>query len=165
MIGGLVRGISAYKNMNSVSAFSLVREYLQQRQVSEGTLSYIWFAFAGLFVAYAMLVIWKLSCDGEFERAMSNTLLAFLLLLTVLFPWYLIPVIAILALRRDLMGSAYLFSASCLGLVFYPLSVWAWFNSGLSVFHIHLFQALFLTLPIVVLLALERLKPGARLDK
>ncbi len=74
------------------------------------------------------------------------------MLLSLLYPWYLIPVVAVLALKHDALGLAYLAAASALGLLYYLLSVWAWAASGFGALGIHAFQALFLTLPIVTYL-------------
>ena len=54
------------------------------------------------------------------ERGAVVTLMLFALLLTNLYPWYLIPIFAILALRPDRLGLTYLFAASALGLAYYP---------------------------------------------
>jgi hypothetical protein len=67
--------------------------------------------------------------------------------------WYLIPIVAMLALRHDGIGFAFLLCSSSLGLIYYPLSDWAWPDTGWSASRGHLLQALFLTVPVVVFLA------------
>jgi hypothetical protein len=155
MIGGLDRGIEAYGSLNSVSIYSLVREYLRQRQVSEDVQSLIWWTLGGLFALCALLVMWKLGSDGRIERATVDMLLLFSALLTLLFPWYLIPTVAILALKHDGIEFAFLLVFSALGLVYYPLSAWAWSGPGWSPLQIHLFQALFLTVPVILFLVVR----------
>jgi hypothetical protein len=56
-------------------------------------------------------------------------------------------------LRHDRIELAFLLCSSSLGLVYYPLSDWAWSDAGWSASQVHLFQALFLTVPVVMFLA------------
>jgi hypothetical protein len=153
VIGGLGRGIEDYGSISSVSVYSLIREHLRQRQVPEEVQSVVWWILAGVFAAGAPLIVWTFGADGWIERAMADVLLLFSVLLTLLFPWYLIPIVAILALRHDRIGFAFLLCSSILGLIYYPLSDWAWSDTGWSASRVHLFQALFLTVPVVVFLA------------
>jgi hypothetical protein len=61
----------------------------------------------------------------------------------------------VLAMRRDALGTGYLLVATGLGLAYYPFYVWAHFNSGWETFHVHLFLAIFLTVPMLVFLFAE----------
>ena len=97
------------------------------------------------------------------EAAAIDTLVLFSLLLTNLYPWYLIPLVAILALHHDRLGLGYLFVATALGLAYYPAYVFARFDSGWPGLTIHLFLALFLTAPMLVLLAAEVGRAALRL--
>jgi hypothetical protein len=155
MVGGLVRGQTVTQGMASSSIFSLVREYLGQQNASVDTISSVGPACIGLFAVSALVILWTVRRGRELEPALVDTFLLFASLLSLFFPWYLIPVLAMVALRRTPLGFAYLCGATALGLVYHPLSVWAWFNSGMSAFQIHLFQALFLTLPVLAFLGLE----------
>jgi hypothetical protein len=76
-----------------------------------------------------------------------------LLLQTNLYPWYLIPIFAIVAIQLDRFGLIYLFFASALGLFYYPMYVYGHFNSGWERFDVHLFLSLFLTAPVLLFLA------------
>jgi hypothetical protein len=103
------------------------------------------------------------------EAASAETLMLFVILLTNLYPWYLIPILAVLALRPDRSGIAYLVGATVLGLVYYPMFVYAHFNTEWSRYEVHQFLALFLTAPILVLLLVrwggpiaQRLSPRLR---
>ena len=87
----------------------------------------------------------------------------FSLLLTNLYPWYLIPLVAILALRHDRLGLGYLFVATALGLAYYPAYVFARFDSGWPGLTIHLFLALFLSAPMLAFLAAEVGRAALRL--
>jgi hypothetical protein len=144
--------------LNATSIFSLVREYLRGKQVPGNIVSCVWYVCAGLFVLSAVAVMWRQKHD--LERTMANILLLFTVLVTMFFPWYLIPVIAVLTLKRNRIGYAYLFLASALGLLHYPLMVWAWYDSDLPTFSIHLFEALFVTLPALTFFAVQILLPG-----
>jgi hypothetical protein len=73
--------------------------------------------------------------------------------MTNLYGWYLIPVIALLALHPDRLSRIYVVIASTLGLAYYPMFIYGHYNSGWTRFRIHQFLALFLTAPIVLYLA------------
>ena len=93
------------------------------------------------------------------ELAAAETLLLLLLLTTNLYGWYLIPVFALLSLRLDRLNLGYIAVATTLGLVYYPMYVYAHFNTAWTRFEVHQFLALFLTAPILVYL-LARLGLG-----
>jgi hypothetical protein len=82
----------------------------------------------------------------------GETLLLLLLLTTNLYAWYLIPVIALFAMRRDRLNTAYIVVATILGLAYYPMYVYAHYNTDWHRFDVHLFLAIFLTVPIVLYL-------------
>jgi hypothetical protein len=86
------------------------------------------------------------------ESAAVGVLLLFLLLLTNLYPWYLIPVFALLVMRPTPRGLGYLFVATTLGLAYYPAYVFARIDRPLPELQRHLFLALFLTVPILLYL-------------
>jgi hypothetical protein len=79
-----------------------------------------------------LVVLWTVRRGRELEPALIDTFSLFAVLLSLLYPWYLITVFALLALRRTTLGFAFLCGATTLGLVYHPLSVWAWFNSTSS---------------------------------
>jgi hypothetical protein len=80
----------------------------------------------------------------------AETLLVMFMASTNLYPWYLIPVIALFALRPDRVSMWYVVGATALGLAYYPMFVYAHFNTGWSRFEVHQFLALFLTVPILL---------------
>jgi hypothetical protein len=152
MIGGIVRGMEFAHNLKTASIFSLAREYLQQQHVSAETLSLLRLGFGGLFAVSAFVVMWK---SEELEWALVDILLLFYSLVSSLHPWYLIPVVGLLTLRHERVAHAYVFLASMLGLLFYPVDIWARFNAGFPTFQRHLFLAMFLTLPMLGLLGFQ----------
>ena len=77
-------------------------------------------------------------------------MLLLFLCLTNLYPWYLIPVFALMAMRPDRLARVYVVVATTLGLAYYPMFVFGHYNSGWSRFHIHQFLAIFLVGPILI---------------
>ncbi len=173
MPGGLRRGLDQSQEMDHVSVSSLVKQWEQQR-IAARSLEPEWVksrpsaeilssAFNDRLrdisvVAITVLLIALLAAVRRgypVERASAEALMVFFLLFTNLYPWYLIPVLALLAIRLDRLSRAYLFAATGLALVYYPMYVYGHFNSGMERFHVHLFLALFLTVPILVYLTLR----------
>ena len=89
------------------------------------------------------------------EAGVIDTLMLFSLLLTNLYPWYLIPIVACVALWQSRRGLGYVFVGTTLGLAYYPAYVYARFGSGWGELTIHLFLALFLTVPMLIYLVAE----------
>lgn len=167
LVDGLQTGLERSQAMDHVSPFSLVQQYAQEREaegkfnagllrsrpsveiVPEATRTMLRYGFAATFSLAALLLaasVWK---GRSPELAAAETLLLMLLLLTNLYGWYLIPVFALLALRLDRLNTGYIVAATALGLVYYPMFVFAHFNTAWSRFEVHQFLALFLTLPIL----------------
>jgi hypothetical protein len=134
---------------------SFARNFLATYKLSSDAKARLQRIFGGAFVVLALLLLFGVKRGRPLEAAAIDTLILFSLLLTNLYPWYLIPVFALLALRRDALGTAYLFVATALGLAYYPMYVWAHFNSGWEKFHVHLFLSIFLTVPMLVYLLTE----------
>ena len=158
MISGLRQGLTISQAIKSTSVPSLVSEYLEQ--INYPATSLVRAACIGILGMLILLVMWGVARGMRFERAVADTYLLFCVLVSLLYPWYLVPAIAVLALEPDVPAFAFLVTASALGLLYHPLSVWGWFNSGMAVFHVHLLQALFLLAPILVFLASEALGAG-----
>jgi hypothetical protein len=161
--GEMMRGVDevgdVYERSAHVSLISLVRQYRQQgltrdeaRQVPTER-----FLFAAAFVVLALPVLWRARTGRgrDVERATLSLYLLFLLLLSLLYPWYLIPAVALIALRHDALDLGFLFVATILGLAYYPAYVWAHFGSGYPIFRRHLVLALFVTAPILAYLGAQ----------
>jgi len=177
MVDGLRKGTATSQQMDHVSVYSLAQQYERRQEalrltraqqntsftrnflatykLSSDAKARLQRIFGGAFVVLALLLLLGVKRGRPLEAAAIDTLILFSLLLTNLYPWYLIPVFALLALRRDALGTAYLFVATGLGLAYYPMYVWAHFNSGWEKFHVHLFLSLFLTVPMLVYLLAE----------
>ncbi len=151
-IDGLLHGADASQEMNSASAFSLAREYLRLQGASERLVAATRPAFGILYAAVVAVCLWRVWRGQAIEQCILTAYLAFCALLSLLYPWYLLPAIAVIALRPEAATRTFLFTVTVLGLAYYPLSIWAWSGSGFSTFQVHLFQALLLNLPIVMFL-------------
>ncbi len=176
MVTGLVRGTATSQEMDHVSILSLTQQFRWQMRSAgeEGTWhsalmdprpplgplrnvdrAPVQRAFAAVFAVLLLVIAWAVRRGRRVEDAAVTTLMLFSLLLTNLYPWYLIPLFAVLALRQRVLGMGYVFVATALGLLYYPMYVYAHFTSGWMKFHVHLFLALFLTAPMVLFLVID----------
>jgi hypothetical protein len=149
---------------NSSARNDFLRQYASADVVPEAKQDEIRRQFTIAFGILALLVVAaRLFNLISFERATALTLILFALLMTNLYPWYLIPIVALLALELEPLGIAYVFAGTLLGLCYYPLYVWGHFNSGWEKYEVHLFLAAFLTAPMLAFLAAElvRVMAGA----
>ena len=105
-----------------------------------------------VFVALALGIAVAVARGRVMEAGVVETLMLFSLLVTNLYPWYLIPIVASLALWQSRRGLAYIFAGTTLGLAYYPAYVYARFGSGWDELTLHLFLALFLTVPMLIYL-------------
>lgn len=180
MVQGLRTGLERSQAYDHVSIYSLAQQYEQERVAErsrdpdvirerpsaeilpDATRTALRTGFAAAFAGLAGLLAWRVRRGQPMEMAAASTLLLFLLLLTNLYPWYLIPVFAVITLRLDRAGLAYLFTATALGLLYYPMYIYGHFTTIWTRFQTHLFLALFLTLPMVLLLAVRLGGIGSR---
>ena len=153
-IDGLRTGIRLSQDMEHVSPLSLAQQYVERRR-GEDAVPAVRQVATIVFLAFALVVGWRMARGRHIVASLVTMLLLFSLLLTNLYSWYLIPIVALLALRRDGPGTAYLFVATTLGLAYYPLYVYAHFNTDWSRLQVHLFLSLFLTVPMVIYLVVE----------
>ncbi len=170
LVDGLRTGLSQSQEVDHVSPFSLVQQFFQEREASgkvnadflrgrpsaeivpQATQDVLRYGGAALFGLAALMIaasVWK---GRPPDQAAAETLLLMVLLTTNLYGWYLIPVFALLALRLDGPNLWYIAVATTLGLVYYPMYVYAHFNTEWTRFQVHQFLALFLTAPILVYL-------------
>ena len=170
LVDGLINGLEESQEMDHVSPLSLARQYAQHEEAharadTEFALSRPSFEIVpqsvqdnisqGFTVAFVIgmlalaAAVWK---GRPAPLAAAETLLLLFLCMTNLYGWYLIPIIALLALHPDRLSRIYVVIASTLGLVYYPMFIYGHYNSGWTRFRIHQFLALFLTAPIVLYL-------------
>ncbi len=171
LVDGLISGLEESQEMDHVSPLSLARQYAQNEEaharadtefalsrpsfeiVPQHVQDNISLGFTIAFVAGMLALaaaVWK---GRPAPLAAAETLLLLFLCMTNLYGWYLIPVIALLALHPDRLSRIYVVIASTLGLAYYPMFIYGHYNSGWTRFRIHQFLALFLTAPIVLYLA------------
>ncbi len=149
-ISNFIYSISASLNIKTYSIFSLIREYILQSQSNLS--SFVPFLWAFLALLFTLFYFFKSTKKNLVEKpilSMADLLLLFLILLTLFQPWYLIPVISLFILTDNQALIWFVFLITFADTLFYPLSVWAWFNSGLTLFNIHLFQSFFVTMPVI----------------
>jgi hypothetical protein len=108
-----------------------------------------------VFASLALAIAVAVARGRVIEAGVVDTLMLFSLLVTNLYPWYLIPIVASLALWQSRRGLSYVFVGTALGLAYYPAYVYARFGSGWEELHLHLFLALFLTVPMLIYLIAE----------
>ena len=173
MLDGLQRGTVISQRMDHASVVSLAQQYAAQvraadvenpwlsaivqsytpdRILSDEEKAPLQRVFTGIFALAALLIVGGVARGRELEGAVLTTLMLFALLMTNLYPWYLIPIFAVLALKPDRLRLSYLFVATGLGLAYYPMYVYAHFDTVWPIFQVHLFLALFVTLPMVAFL-------------
>lgn len=165
LLSGLRRGLDESQDMDHVSLYSLAQQD-EQEKVADGVINanlirerpsaeivgnatqeLLRNGFGVLFTILALgtaVAVWR---GWPFELAVGTTLLLLMLLLTNFYGWYLIPVIAVLAMHLNRVGLVYIVCATLLGLAYYPMYVYAHFNTQWTRYEVHLFLALFLTLP------------------
>jgi hypothetical protein len=159
--GEMLRGIEdvggAYNRSSHVSIISLVRQVRidgMTQQESRGITSHQPL-FALSFALISLPFLWRVRRGSHVVQVAIDLTLIFLLLLTLLYPWYLIAVIPLLVIRFRPIEFAYLFVATTLGLAYYPATVWAWHGSGYDRLDRHLFLSMFLTVPILAYFAVR----------
>jgi hypothetical protein len=169
-VTGLRAGLEESQEMDHVSPLSLARQYAQQVEaenypspalplsrpsfeiVPQSVQDSIDLWFTAGFVICMLGLAASVWFGRPPELAAAETLLVLFLLMTNLYPWYLIPVIALLAMRPDRIARWYVMVATLAGLVYYPMFVFGHYNSGWTRFQIHQFLAIFLVGPILLYL-------------
>ena len=154
MLDGIEQVNRAYERSAHVGVISLVEQSQRDPANPRDRADPHRRVFMAVFAILALPVFWR-ARRGQVIGATLDLYLLFILLLTLLYPWYLIPAVALLALRQRPLNLGYLFVATGLGLAYYPLYVWARFGSGFTIFERHLFLSLFITVPMIAFLLLE----------
>ncbi len=155
LIDWLLSGTTKAQSLSNVSLYSLVREYFQRNDATKETLTIIRYVFVGLFVVAIYCAGLAIKKKNTIIDVSLGLYLLFCILLTVLYSWYMIPVLALIALKPTTRGLYLLFSLTFLNLLSYPAAVWAWYDVGLPSLKLHLFLACFLLLPIIIYLLFE----------
>ena len=170
LVGGLLDGLEESQGMDHVSPFSLAQQWEQQQIANndwrpefimsrpaheilpEETQEMLRNRFTAVMVIGTLGLAISAWRGRASATVAAETLLVMFLTSTNLYPWYLIPVVALFALRPDRVSMWYVAGATALGLAYYPMFVYAHFNTGWSRFEVHQFLAIFLTVPILLYL-------------
>lgn len=150
-ISQLIKGISGSQQIQTYSVFSLTREYLTTNFFGLTYIRNIWLFFLLLFLLISFFVVFK------FNRNINWIIFFifnfFIIFLSLSHPWYFIPALVILiSSSLEKKNTIMIFIISFSLLIFYPMSIWAWFNSGFKVFSVHLFQSFFIVMPVFFVL-------------
>ncbi|RRR72927.1 MAG: DUF2029 domain-containing protein [Candidatus Viridilinea halotolerans] len=154
--------VEQQQTLRTAAPISLANEYAQTSGASAQQLEQLRIVFTA---SYGCLVLLALFFVRPLEHAMASIMLLLFLLVSSLFPWYLIPVFALLALHPRRLELGYMVVASLTGLLYYPLGVVAWQTEGLTLFQIQLVGATLLALPIVVFLVALLFQRRVELDQ
>lgn len=172
MIDGLTSGLEESQRMDHVSVSSLARQWFQSREadaanpstaefirgrlsfeiVAESTRERLDRGFTAGIAVLTLVIAYGVWRGASLERAAVLTMLVLILFGTNFYPWYFIPVFALIAMNPDRKSLAYLALATLAALAYYPMYVYAHFTSDLNRFQVHQFLAVFLTLPAVTYL-------------
>jgi hypothetical protein len=176
LVDGFQDGLRASQEMDHVSLLSLAQQWVQNERadaeeavfparadawrmeasfevVPEETQERLRLLFGAVLVLGSLLIAETVRRGRPWERGAAEVMLLVLLCATNLYGWYLIPVIALVLLRRDRLPWCYVGVATLLGLVYYPVFVWVHFEREGIYLHRHLILSLFLTVPILAYLA------------
>jgi len=122
VIKGMLSGMNSYHETRGLSTYAVIRTYMKRNGI-EG-LHHIKFIWGFIFILFLIAEIFFIK--GRVEDRSLDILLFFLINISLLYPWYLIPVFTLLSVSEDKRGLFYLFAGTFTGMLFYPLSVWLW---------------------------------------
>lgn len=131
------------------SPSSLAREILFNKKAPAQIQALVRPLFLGLLLIIALASPWIVR---RFEHNLALVLGLTYLLAGSMFPWYLLPIVALLCLRLDRRTGIYVVLASLFGLIYSPLETWGYFNSPLAGHgvQVNLLLALILAFPLVL---------------
>jgi len=147
---GFIAGMQHANAIETASILSLLMEGAELINLPGWISSLLFVLCVGLTLLSAGLLILRFLQGDSLLQTAAATYLVFCAIMTNMLPWYLVFVIAAAAFSKEWaeLAPAYLFTF--LGLSFYLLSVWAWYDSGSSTFFVHMLQGGFLTFPILL---------------
>ena len=178
LIDGLRNGLVESQEMDHVSISSLSRQWFQEREadaavpsigniirmsgsfdfVDKSTQQQLDRAFGAVIVLLTLLIAIAVWRGAAAEPAAAATMLVLILFGTNFYAWYLIPVIALLALRIDRAALTYVLVVTGTALAYYPFYVYAHFSTDWSRWDVHRFLSLFLTVPTLLYLVAQFLR-------
>ena len=131
------------------SPLSLVREILFNKKAPTHLQNLVRPIGLGLLLILALASPWLVR---RFEHNLAVVLGLTYLLAGSMFPWYLLPILALLCLQLDSRTLIYLILATLFGLIYSPLETWGYFNSPLAGHgvQVNLLLAMILAFPLVL---------------
>ncbi|MEQ8188775.1 MAG: hypothetical protein ABRQ39_12455 [Candidatus Eremiobacterota bacterium] len=111
-------------------------------------ISYVKFIWGFMFILFLIAEI--LFIKGRVEDRTADVLLFFLINISLLYPWYLIPVFTLLSVSENKRDLFYLFAGTFTGMLFYPLSVWLWRFTVIPDFSVYLCLSMIMILPVII---------------
>lgn len=147
-LSGLIRGVTgATGPFTSASLVSLAREYLGLTGMGNLQASLL---FGVLYLLMLCLTLFLRHRGTSLPRCLNLAYMAFLLLISLHYPWYLIPGIALLVLSgTSALEKFFLVLFTAGGLLYYPVSLFMTEFPGMTSLGLHLGQALLITVPVL----------------
>ncbi|MHB0877748.1 MAG: glycosyltransferase 87 family protein [Anaerolineae bacterium] len=149
MLAGLRTGSQEYmRGLYSASVLSLAREAATELGLaSAGTVEMV----SGLTLAALTLGVALLGRRRTDAAPTVGIVLAGAMLLATNFlPWYLLTLVAVIALERGEGSLGYLFPGTLLGLLYYFFSIGSWWRMPSRPLLVHLVEACVITVPLIV---------------
>lgn len=160
MLTGTLEGMTSTRTFHNISLYSLVKEYLRFQPELLPYLVFVQPVFVLLFLGISIRIIFLVRGGTSFISGLIQTYLWFLLLVSIFYQWYLLPVLALIAFNPTRKHLLLGFVITAFGLFDYMLSVFFWFDLRLEPHLNHFIRSFFLTVPILLYL-MNELRSGA----
>lgn len=147
---GILSGLQNANAIKTASVSSLLSEVLVTLEYPPAALTIQTITCIAIAVLAAFVLIGKYLRGEPLLRTIGITYLLFCALLTNLLPWYFMFFLAVSSLSSSWKDLAPGLGITFLSLGFYLFSIWAWYDAGMTTLGVHLFQALILTIPILI---------------
>ncbi|MEQ8223832.1 MAG: hypothetical protein ABRQ37_16070 [Candidatus Eremiobacterota bacterium] len=146
MFKGLINGMASYYTIKGISVFAILREYMSVNKMPG--VSYIKIIFTVIFIIFLIIEISFIK--GRFEDKIADITLFFIVTISLYYPWYFIPVFAVLSISEDKVNRFYILIFTFFGMSFYPLTVWFWSYTKLSDDLIYSCLSVIMILPVII---------------
>ncbi|NLG51419.1 MAG: hypothetical protein GX552_15040 [Chloroflexi bacterium] len=151
MLSGLMDSAENYYQFPGSSILLMAYAYLQQSGASGDSAMLLLPMLTVPVVLTCGWTAWRYLRGGSFTLAAVAMLLVALQFLTRYCQWYLLFPLLFVALDRERIGTTMLTVVMALNLIWYPVIVWAFFDSGLPQMGIQWLGVAFLTAPTLAL--------------
>ncbi|MEQ8186983.1 MAG: hypothetical protein ABRQ39_03335 [Candidatus Eremiobacterota bacterium] len=146
MFKGLINGMASYYTIKGISVLAILREYMSVNQMTG--FSSVKILFAVIFIIFLIIEICLIK--GRFEDRIVDIILFFVVTISLYYPWYFIPVFAVLSVSEDKSNRLYMLIFTFFGMSFYPLTVWFWSYTKLSDDLIYSCLSVIMILPVII---------------